>query len=306
MPSPTAESILGGTKARDELSKWTPETRKDKKEKTSKPSVMKESTKKKSPTGLRSGSKREVDDSQPRILVERKELQSLQSERRALFSRIDEAAAEARSLREEVMSREEQVSAARLSSAQQQQVWARHDALRCEERDQARLNAEKAEERARAAGEARASAEADRARLREQLAVSEAESRRAHTEATRSTQQLIAAQAEMAKAQEVHAAAVAQLREELARERERAVAAEARYRELEPERDSSNREVATLSERLTAALSERRTADEAVKQAEEMRDMLREECVHCLSRTRPAWNPTCQLSPPPCLVPPHP
>ena len=223
------------------------------------------------------------------------------------FSRIDEAAAEARSLREEVMSREEQVSAARLSSAQQQQVWARHDALRCEERDQARLNAEKAEERARAAGEARASAEADRARLREQLAVSEAESRRAHTEATRSTQQLIAAQAEMAKAQEVHAAAVAQLREELARERERAVAAEARYRELEPERDSSpNREVATLSERLTAALSERRTADEAAKQAEEMRDMLREECVHCLSRTRPAWNPTCQLSlplPPPLRIP---
>ena len=32
MPSPTAESILGGTKARDELSKVTPETRKDKKE----------------------------------------------------------------------------------------------------------------------------------------------------------------------------------------------------------------------------------------------------------------------------------
>jgi hypothetical protein len=55
------------------------------------------------------------------VLVERKELQSLQSERRALFSRIDEAAAEARALRGEVQSREDQVSRARVSAAQQQE-----------------------------------------------------------------------------------------------------------------------------------------------------------------------------------------
>ena len=156
-------------------------------------------------------------------------------------------------------------------------VWARHDALRCEERDAARQQAEQAEDRARTAAEARAAAEADRARLREQLAVAEAESRRAQTEATRCTQQLIAAQAEKAKSEEVHHATVSSLREELNRERERAAAAEARGKQLEPERDNASREVAALSERLTAALSERRALDEAMKQVYEMREMITSE-----------------------------
>ena len=180
---------------------------------TSKPPSL---TKKPSHTGV---------DSQPRVLVERKELQALQSERRSLFSRIDEASVEARTLRGEVSQREEILAATRVSAAQQQEVWARHDALRVEERDQARNQATVAEDKARIASEARAAAEADRARLREQLAVAEAESRRAQVEATRATQQLIAAQAEARKSEETATASVAQLREELGRERERAAAA---------------------------------------------------------------------------------
>ena len=217
------------------------------------------------------------DDAQPRVLVERKELQALQSERRTLFSRIDDAAAEARALRDEVAEREETMAASRVSAAQQQEVWARHDALRVEERDQARAQAAQAEDRARLSGEARAAAEADRARLREQLAVSEAEGRRAQVEATRATQQLVAAQTEARKAEDAATAVLAQVKEELARERERAAAAEARCKELEPEKESAAREVAALSERLTAALSERRALEDSVRQVEEMRELLRAE-----------------------------
>ena len=75
----------------------------------------------------------------------------------------------------------------------------------------------------------------------------------------------------------MHQATVSSLRAELSRERERAAAAEARCKELEPERESANREVAALSERLTAALSERRALDEAMKQADEMREMITSE-----------------------------
>lgn len=217
------------------------------------------------------------DDSQPRVLVERKELQALQSERRALFGRIDEAAAEARELRGELTARDEALAQQRVVAAQQEEVWARHDALRCEERDTARAQAEQAEQRARAANEARAAAEADRTRLREQLAISEAENRRAVTEATRATQQLIAAQSEGRKADEAHTAALAQLRDELGRERERAAAAEARARELEPDKEALSREVAALGERLTGALAEKRALEEQAKQAEEMRGILRGE-----------------------------
>ena len=217
------------------------------------------------------------DVDQPRVLVERKELQALQGERRTLFARIDEAAAEARALRGEVTVREETLAHSRVTAAQQQEVWARHDALRCEERDAARTQAAQAEDQARVAGEARAAAEADRARLREQLAVSEAESRRAQTEATRSTQQLIAAQAEMRKADETHKSSTIQLREELGRERERAASFEARARELEPEKELATREVAALSERLTAALSERRALELTIMQANEKCDIFRGE-----------------------------
>lgn len=57
-------------------------------------------------------------DSQPRVLVERKELQALQSERRTLFGRIDEVAEEAKALRETVRQREEEINVARVAAAQ--------------------------------------------------------------------------------------------------------------------------------------------------------------------------------------------
>lgn len=216
-------------------------------------------------------------DAQPRVLVERKELQSLQAERRTLFMRIDEKEAEVRNARNEVVEKEEALAQARVAAAQQHEVWNRHDALRCEERDTARIQAQAAEERAKVAGEARAHAEAERTRLREQLAVSEAESRRAQLEATRAVQQMDAARAQVRDAEAGHHEALHALRDELSRERERAAAAVARARELEPERETALREVAALSERLSGALSEARALRETQQQAESMRAMLTSE-----------------------------
>ena len=76
-------------------------------------------------------------ESQPRVLVERKELQALQAERRTLFGRVDEAVAQQQALRQQLDEKEEALHAARVAAAQQQEVWVRHDALRCEERESA-------------------------------------------------------------------------------------------------------------------------------------------------------------------------
>jgi hypothetical protein len=110
MGKSAAETVLGGAEDREALSNWTSEKTTMSATKATK--ATKDKSKKSPPSS---------NVSAPRVLVERKELQSLQSERRALFSRIDEAAAEARALRGEVQSREDQVSRARVSAAQQQE-----------------------------------------------------------------------------------------------------------------------------------------------------------------------------------------
>ena len=213
-------------------------------------------------------------DAAPRVLVERKELQSLQAERRTLFGRMDDAAAEAKELRDTIREREEEINVARVAAAQQHEVWARHDALRCEERDTARAQAEAAEDRARAAGEARAAAENERTRLREQLAVAESEARRAQAESARSIAQLEVVVAERRRTDEEKGETVRDLREELGRERERAAAAEARVREIEPEKEAAHTQLAAVAERLSGALAEAKALESALSQANEMRQQV--------------------------------
>ena len=58
-------------------------------------------------------------ESAPRVLVERKELQSLQSERRTLFSRVDDVAGEAKELRDLLKARDDEINVARVAAAQQ-------------------------------------------------------------------------------------------------------------------------------------------------------------------------------------------
>ena len=213
-------------------------------------------------------------DTQPRVLVERKELQSLQAERRTLFSRIDDANNEAKETRDLLKQREDDLNVARVAAVQQQEVWARHDALRCEERDTARSQCEAAEERLRLASEARSAAEIERTRLREQLAVCEAEAKRAQLEASKATTALEASRHELRRAEEASQSSMRDVREELGRERERAAAAEARIRELEPEKELAQREVATLTERLSGAVGEVKALEAALSQSDERNKML--------------------------------
>ena len=216
----------------------------------------------------------ESDTSAPRVLVERKELQSLQAERRTLFGRVDEATAESKELRDTIREREEEINVARVAAAQQHEVWGRHDALRCEERDTARAQAEAAEKKVQTANEARAAAENERTRLREQLAVSESESRRAQAEGARAIAQLEAVVAERRKTDEEKREALRDLREELSRERARASAAEARLRVVEPEKEAALTQLAAANERMSGAVAEAKALESALQQAEEMRHLI--------------------------------
>ena len=195
-------------------------------------------------------------DASPRVLIERKELQGLQSERRTLVSRVDDASAENHELRDQIRERDEALAAARVDHSKTLEIAARQEQIRCEERDKARMDAAAAEQRALGAAESRAASEANRIQLQEQLALAHAEARRTSEELIRHSELLTAAQAEGRRIDEGAQKAQHALRDELMRERERAVAAEARVREIEPEREAAHRERASIAERLSGTLAE--------------------------------------------------
>ena len=228
--------------------------------------------------------KHDPNESAPRVLIERRELQSLHAEKSRLFSRIDEENALSRQLQSDVREREELLAAVRVELAQVREVAARQEQLRCEERDRASAEAAAAKERANAANEARAAAEAEMRSIREQSKVAEAEARRSSEALIRATEMLHSSQNEARRLEASSLAMQRELRDELARERERAAAAEARQREMESEREAAQlereaaqRERAALSERLAASASEAKGLVESVKRSEELHRHVAEE-----------------------------
>ena len=221
--------------------------------------------------------KHDPNESAPRVLIERRELQSLHAEKSRLFSRIDEENALSRQLQSDVREREELLAAVRVELAQVREVAARQEQLRCEERDRATAEAAAAKERANAANEARAAAEAEMRSIREQSKVAEAEARRSSEALIRATEMLHSSQNEARRLEASSLAMQRELRDELARERERAAAAEARQREMESEREAAQRERAALSERLAATASEAKGLVESVKRSEELHRHVAEE-----------------------------
>ena len=221
-------------------------------------------------------------------LVERRELQALQNERRTLFARIDDSDAESRALRDLVQERDATLATLRADLAQVRETAIRQDALRCEERDTARQDAAAAERRATEASEARATAETQRAALAQSLALAEVEVRHSREELIQTTELLSSARAEARAAGEALALERQQLQAEVARERERAAAADARVRELEPAREAALREHAAMAERLSVALERAATAEEAGRQKEEQRKQTAEELEAAIGRAEAA------------------